>query len=94
MAKNLKRILTGIQSTGVPHMGNILGAILPAINFSKQKEIESYLFIADFHSLTQIKDSKTLKENTLYTAAAWLAFGLDPKKTGFYRQSDVPQVTE
>ena len=68
MAKNLKRILTGIQSTGVPHMGNILGAILPAINFSKQKEIESYLFIADFHSLTQIKDSKTLKENTLYTA--------------------------
>ena len=94
MAKNLKRILTGIQSTGVPHMGNILGAILPAINFSKQKEIESYLFIADFHSLTQIKDSKTLKENTLYTAAAWLAFGLDPKKTIFYRQSDVPQVTE
>ena len=94
MAKNLKRILTGIQSTGVPHLGNILGAILPAINFSKQKEIESYLFIADFHSLTQIKDSKTLKENTLFTAAAWLAFGLDPKKTVFYRQSDVPQVTE
>ena len=94
MAKNLKRIVTGIQSTGVPHLGNILGAILPAINFSKQKEIESYLFIADFHSLTQIKDSKTLKENTLFTAAAWLAFGLDPKKTVFYRQSDVPQVTE
>ena len=94
MAKNLKRILTGIQSTGVPHLGNILGAILPAINFSKQKDIESYLFIADFHSLTQIKDSKTLKENTLFTAAAWLAFGLDPKKTVFYRQSDVPQVTE
>ena len=94
MAKNLKRILTGIQSTGVPHLGNILGAILPAINFSKKKEIESYLFIADFHSLTQIKDSKTLKENTLFTAAAWLAFGLDPKKTVFYRQSDVPQVTE
>ena len=94
MAKNLKRILTGIQSTGVPHLGNILGAILPAINFSKKKEIESYLFIADFHSLTQIKDSKTLKKNTLFTAAAWLAFGLDPKKTVFYRQSDIPQVTE
>ena len=94
MAKNLKRILTGIQSTGVPHLGNILGAIIPAINFSKQKEVESYLFIADFHSLTQIKDSKTLKENTLFTAAAWLAFGLDPKKTVFYKQSDVPQVTE
>ena len=94
MGKNLKRILTGIQSTGVPHLGNILGAIIPALDFSKQKEIESYLFIADFHSLTQIKDSKTLKENTLHTAAAWLAFGLDPDKTIFYRQSDVPQVTE
>ena len=94
MGKNLKRILTGIQSTGVPHLGNILGAIIPALDFSKQKEVESYLFIADFHSLTQIKDSKTLKENTLHTAAAWLAFGLDPDKTIFYRQSDVPQVTE
>ena len=94
MGKNLKRILTGIQSTGVPHLGNILGAIIPALDFSKQKEVESYLFIADFHSLTQIKDSKTLKENTLHTAAAWLAFGLDPDKTVFYRQSDVPQVTE
>lgn len=94
MGKNLKRILTGIQSTGVPHLGNILGAIIPALDFSKQKEVESYLFIADLHSLTQIKDSKTLKENTLHTAAAWLAFGLDPDKTIFYRQSDIPQVTE
>tara|TARA_X000001036_G_C20686560_1_gene807849 strand:- start:1515 stop:2495 length:981 start_codon:yes stop_codon:yes gene_type:complete len=94
MSKNLKRILTGIQSTGVPHLGNILGAIIPAIDFSKQKEIESYLFIADLHSLTQIKNPKELKANTLHTAAAWLAFGLDPEKTIFYRQSDVPQVTE
>jgi tryptophanyl-tRNA synthetase len=83
MAKNLKRILTGVQSTGVPHMGNILGAILPAINFSKQKEIESYLFIADFHSLTQIKDSKTLKENTLYTAGSLVSFWIGSKKNDF-----------
>jgi len=94
MGKKLKRILTGIQSTGVPHLGNILGAIMPAINFSKNNNVESYLFIADFHSLTQIKDSKLLKQNTLYTASAWLACGLDPGKTVFYRQSDVPQVTE
>ncbi|MAP99785.1 MAG: tryptophan--tRNA ligase [Flavobacteriaceae bacterium] len=94
MSKNLKRILTGIQSTGTPHLGNILGAIIPAINFSKQNNIETFLFIADFHSLTQIKDAHIMKENTLHTAAAWLAFGLNPEKTIFYRQSDVPQVTE
>ncbi len=94
MGKKLKRILTGIQSTGVPHLGNILGAIIPAINFSKSNNVESYFFIADFHSLTQIKDSKLLKQNTLYTASAWLACGLDPTKTVFYRQSCVPQVTE
>ena len=94
MGKKLKRILTGIQSTGVPHLGNILGAIIPAINFSKSNNVESYFFIADFHSLTQIKDSKLLKQNTLYTASAWLACGLDPTKTVFYRQSGVPQVTE
>lgn len=94
MGKKLKRVLTGVQSTGVPHLGNILGAIIPAINFSKKDDIETYLFIADFHSLTQIKDSRLLKENTLHTASAWLACGLDPSKTVFYRQSDVPQVTE
>ena len=94
MGKKFKRILTGVQSTGVPHLGNILGAIIPAINFSKQNNIETYLFIADFHSLTQIKNSEELKKNTLYTAAAWLACGLNPDKTVFYKQSDVPQVSE
>ena len=94
MGKKLKRVLTGVQSTGVPHLGNILGAIIPAINFSKKNDVETYLFIADFHSLTQIKNSKLLQENTLHTASAWLACGLDPSKTIFYRQSDVPQVTE
>ncbi len=90
----MARILTGIQSTGRPHLGNILGAIIPAIEKSRQPGNESYLFIADLHSLTQIKDGDQLAENTLHTAAAWLAFGLDPERTVFYRQSDVPEVTE
>jgi len=94
MGKKLKRVLTGVQSTGVPHLGNILGAIIPAINFSKKEDVETYLFIADFHSLTQIKNSRLLQENTLHTASVWLACGLDPSKTVFYRQSDVTQVTE
>ena len=94
MGKDLKRILTGIQSTGTPHLGNILGAIIPAIKYSQQDNTETYLFIADLHSLTQIKNAKILNENTLNTAAAWLACGLDQNKTIFYRQSDVPQVTE
>ncbi len=90
----MARILTGIQSTGTPHLGNILGAILPAIEMSKKEENESFLFIADMHSLTQIKDGETLKNNTYATAATWLAFGINPEKTVFYRQSDVAQVTE
>jgi len=90
----MSRILTGIQSTGTPHLGNILGAMIPAIDMANHPKNESFLFIADMHSLTQIKDSKTLKNNTFSTAAAWLAFGLDVDKTVFYRQSDVPQVTE
>ena len=90
----MSRILTGIQSTGVPHLGNILGAIEPAIQMAENPKNESYLFIADMHSLTQIKDAETLRENTYSTAATWLAFGLDTEKTVFYRQSDVPQTTE
>ncbi|MCC1485525.1 tryptophan--tRNA ligase [Winogradskyella immobilis] len=90
----MARILTGIQSTGTPHLGNILGAILPAIEMSKNAINDSFLFIADMHSLTQIKDADTLRNNTYSTAATWLAFGLDIEKTVFYRQSDVPQVTE
>ncbi|MFC7356099.1 tryptophan--tRNA ligase [Jejudonia soesokkakensis] len=90
----MSRILTGIQSTGTPHLGNLLGAILPAIEMANDPKNESYLFIADLHSLTQIKDEETLKSNTYSTAAAWLACGLDIKKTVFYRQSDIPQVAE
>ena len=90
----MARILTGIQSTGIPHLGNILGAIMPAIAMAENPDNESFLFIADMHSLTQIKNGDELRQNTYATAATWLAFGLDVDKTVFYRQSDVPQVTE
>ena len=90
----MARILTGIQSTGTPHLGNILGAIMPAIEMAENPKNESFLFIADMHSLTQIKNGTELRQNTYATAATWLAFGLDIEKTVFYRQSDVPQVTE
>ena len=91
---SMARVLTGVQSTGTPHLGNLLGAIIPAIKMSNDPNNESFLFIADMHSLTQIKDAELLRQNTYSTAATWLAFGLDIEKTVFYRQSDVPQVAE
>ena len=90
----MSKILTGIQSTGTPHLGNLLGAIIPAIELSNKPENESFLFIADLHSITQIKEGATLRANTYSTAAAWLACGLNVKKVVFYRQSDVPQTAE
>ena len=90
----MARILTGIQSTGTPHLGNLLGAIIPAIKLSKNKKNESLFFIADLHSFTTIRDAELLRENTYATAAAWLAFGFDTERNIFYRQSDVTQVCE
>lgn len=90
----MAKILTGVQSTGTPHLGNLLGAIIPAIELSENPNNESFLFIADLHSITQIKDGETLRNNTYSTAAAWLACGLDVNKVTFYRQSDVPQTAE
>jgi tryptophanyl-tRNA synthetase len=90
----MARILTGIQSTGTPHLGNLLGAILPAIELAGKPENDSFLFIADMHSLTQIKNGELLRQNTYSTAATWLSFGIDPNKAVFYRQSDIPEVTE
>ena len=90
----MSKILTGIQSTGTPHLGNLLGAILPAIEMSQNPANESYLFIADLHSITQIKNGEELRQNTYSTAAVWLACGLDINKVVFYRQSDVPQTAE
>ncbi len=90
----MKRVLTGIQSSGRQHLGNILGAIRPAIQQANNSNTESFLFIADLHSLTTIKDAEQRKQNVLATAAAWLACGLDPDKSVFYLQSAVPQCTE
>lgn len=90
----MSRILTGIQSSGRPHLGNILGAIKPAIELSKNQDNDSFFFIADFHSLTTIKDAQTRINNTNAVAAAWLAFGFDTQKNTFYRQSRVPEVAE
>jgi tryptophanyl-tRNA synthetase len=90
----MARILTGVQSTGTPHLGNLLGAIIPAIEMAHQADNDSFLFIADMHSMTQIKNAEELRENTYSTAATWLAFGLNTDKVVFYRQSDVPQTAE
>ena len=90
----MARILTGVQSTGTPHLGNLLGAVLPAIKMAKASSDDSFLFIADLHSMTQIKNGETLRENTFATAATWLACGLDIENTHFYSQSDVSEVTE
>lgn len=90
----MARILTGIQSSGEVHLGNILGAILPAIELSKDPSNESFFFIADLHSLTSLKDGETRRKNTYAVAAAWLAFGFDTDKNLFYRQSDIPEVCE
>lgn len=90
----MARILTGIQSTNIPHLGNILGAIMPAIELSKKSENDSFFFIADLHALTTVKDASFLKDSTDAVAATWLAFGFDTDKNVFYRQSDVTEVCE
>jgi len=90
----MSRILTGIQSSGRPHLGNLLGAIIPAIKLSQQAGNESFFFIADLHSLTTIKDANLRKENIQAVAAAWLAFGFDIEHNVLYRQSRIPEVCE
>jgi tryptophanyl-tRNA synthetase len=90
----MTRILTGIQSSGRPHLGNLLGAIIPAIKLSKQPGNDSFFFIADLHSLTTIKDAKTRIDNVRAVAAAWLAFGFDVEKNYLYRQSQIAEVCE
>jgi tryptophanyl-tRNA synthetase len=90
----MSRILTGIQSTNIPHLGNILGAMLPAIEMSKDDKHQCLFFIADLHSITTIKDAEFRKNSTYAVAAAWLALGFDVNKNLLYRQSDVPEVCE
>jgi tryptophanyl-tRNA synthetase len=88
-----KTILTGVKPTGAPHIGNYIGAIRPALALAKAHE-KSYLFIADYHALNAVHDPKALVEDSYQVAATWLACGLDPAKTVFYRQSDVPEIFE
>jgi len=90
----MQRVLTGVQSTGTPHLGNLLGAIIPAIEMANDPNNQTFLFIANLHSATQIKNAELLQANTLSTASAWLACGLNPEDVTFYRQSDIAQVTE
>lgn len=90
----MPRILTGIQSTNIPHLGNILGAMMPAIEMSRHPKNEALLFIADMHSLISLKDADFRRNSTLAVAAAWIALGFDTEKNIMYRQSDVPEVCE
>lgn len=90
----MARILTGIQATGTPHLGNILGAILPGLELANDAKNDSFFFIANLHSLTSIKDPEIISNFTYSVAAAWLALGLDADKSTFYRQSDLPEVCE
>jgi len=87
-------VLTGITTSGTPHLGNYVGAIRPAIEASFKENIESYFFLADYHALIKCQDPERVKQSRLEIAATWLACGLDPEKTTFYRQSDVPEVAE
>ena len=87
-------ILTGIKPTGMPHLGNYVGAIQPALELTKDSSVTSYLFVADYHSLTTVHDAQALSQMIHQVSAAWLACGLDPKKTIMYRQSDIPELFE
>jgi tryptophanyl-tRNA synthetase len=94
MSMNKKRILTGIQSTNRPHLGNLLGAIKPLIDLSNEEGVEAFAFIADLHSLTSVQDAEFRKESTRAVAAAWLSFGFDSGKNYLYKQSSLPEITE
>ncbi len=87
-------MLTGIRSTGIPHLGNILGVIIPSINMSNKKKNSSFIFIADLHALVDVKNIKIIKDSVYQIASTWLAFGLNVDNCFFYRQSDISEVTE
>ncbi len=89
-----KRVLTGITTTGTPHLGNYVGAIKPAIEASKESNVDSFLFLADYHALIKSRDAEAIAQSSKEIAATWLALGLDAEQVTFYRQSDVPQITE
>ena len=88
------RILTGITTTGTPHLGNYVGAIRPAIAASRDTSVDTYYFLADYHALIKCQDPHQVHASTREIAATWLALGLDVERSVFYRQSDVPEITE
>ncbi|MBT8139348.1 MAG: tryptophan--tRNA ligase, partial [Gammaproteobacteria bacterium] len=88
------RVLTGITTTGTPHLGNYVGAIKPAVAASKDPAVDSFLFLADYHALIKNHDPAQVHQSSVEIAATWLALGLDPAQVTFYRQSDVPAITE
>src|SRR5690606_4209878 len=89
-----QRVLTGITTSGTPHLGNYVGAIRPAITASRAVGVESFYFLADYHALIKVQDPARVQRSTLEIAAAWLACGLEPEKVRFYRQSDIPEIAE
>ncbi|XXK58122.1 tryptophan--tRNA ligase [Porticoccaceae bacterium nBUS_09] len=89
-----RRVLTGITTSGAPHLGNYVGAIRPAVEASLSGDYDSFFFLADYHSLIKCQDPEIVHQSTLEIAAAWLALGLDPNKVTFYRQSDIPEIPE
>lgn len=89
-----RRVLTGITTTGTPHLGNYVGAIRPAIASSQLPSVDAYLFLADYHALIKCDDPELVAQSSREIAATWLALGLDPNETHFYRQSDIPEITE
>ncbi|MDO4640821.1 MAG: tryptophan--tRNA ligase [Neisseria sp.] len=89
-----KRVLTGVTTTGIPHLGNYVGAIRPAIRASQSENTESFLFLADYHGIIKCHDPEIIHQSTQAVAATWLACGLDPERTTFYRQSDIPEILE
>ena len=90
----MTRVLTGITTSGTPHLGNYVGAVRPAIAASRTPGVESFYFLADLHSLVKVQDAARVQRSTLEIAATWLAAGLEPDKVWFYRQSDIPEISE
>ena len=88
------RVLTGITTTGTPHLGNYVGAIRPAIASSQREDVDAYLFLADYHALIKSQDPTLVAQSSREIAATWLALGLDHESAHFYRQSDIPEITE
>lgn len=90
----MKRVLTGVTTTGIPHLGNYVGAIRPAIAAAQNPDTESFFFLADYHGLIKCHNPEQIHQSTLAVAATWLACGLDTEKATFYRQSDIPEIQE